>query len=92
MALLDNVVFEKLCGLAKLQVSNKEEFLQKMNSVFSWIDQLSKIDTENVDLTDMSETTYERDDHPVMLNTRAEILSNTKETKFDMFSVPKIVE
>ena len=46
----------------------------------------------NVNLNDLSETTIECSDTPNMKNTRNELLSNTKYKKFDMFSVPKIVE
>ena len=95
MATIDAEQLEKLCKLAKLKIeqSEQEQFLKQINSVFNWIDQLSKIDVSGVSLDDdMNETTYERHDEPEMTNTREEVLSNTKNKKFDMFSVPKIVE
>ena len=91
MAKIDAEQLDKLCKLAKLKV-DKDQSLTKINAVFNWIDQLSKIDVSLVSLDDMNETTYERADEPRMTNTRNEVLSNTKYKKFDMFSVPKIVE
>ena len=91
MAKIDAEQLDKLCKLSKLKV-DKDQFLIKINAVFNWIDQLSKIDVSSVSLDDINETTYERIDEPKMTNTRNEVLSNTKHKKFDMFSVPKIVE
>jgi aspartyl/glutamyl-tRNA(Asn/Gln) amidotransferase C subunit len=67
----------------------------KLNAVFEWIEQLSQIDVSNVNLDDILDetgSTPERLDLPYMCNTREELLSNTKDKKFDMFCVPKVVE
>ena len=88
--------FDKVCRLAKLAVSDasKKDFLNKLNSVFGWMDQLAKIDTSSVDNTvsDCVATIVERKDIAHLDNTKDELLSNTKNKKFDMFCVPKIVE
>ena len=88
--------FNKVCRLAKLSIpeKNREQFLNKLNSIFGWIDQLKMIDTTSVDNTtfDCTTSTTERTDTPYMDNTRNELLSNTKNKKFDMFCVTKIVE
>lgn len=94
--MISNQEFDKVCRLAKLSVpeEKREQFLSKLNSVFGWIDQLTTIDTTSVDSTvcDYTTTTTERTDIPHLDNTRDELLSNTKDKKFDMFCVPKIVE
>ena len=87
---------EKICRLSKLKIAEteREVFLGKLNQVFNWIEQLSRIDVSGVDINkpkDM-EDTPERVDEPYMSNTREELLSNTKFKKFDMFCVPKVVE
>lgn len=87
---------DKVCKLAKLKINDdeKEQFLEKLDQVFNWIEQLSKIDVSGVDINDLKDmdTTPERTDVPLMTNTREELLTNSKYKKFDMFSVPKVVE
>lgn len=94
--MLQNEDLDKVCKLAKIKIDDehRDQFLNKLNSVFDWIEQLSKIDVSGIDinnLKDMDETP-ERPDVPEMMNTREELLSNTKHKKFDMFCVPKVVE
>lgn len=94
--MISNEEFAKVCHLARLSIpeNDKSRFLDKLNSVFNWIDQLQKIDTSSVpeEQADELTSTPERIDVPILENTRQEILSNTKYKKFDMFCVPKIVE
>ncbi|MDR0942591.1 MAG: Asp-tRNA(Asn)/Glu-tRNA(Gln) amidotransferase subunit GatC [Holosporales bacterium] len=94
--MLDAKELDKVAKLAKLKIPDleKETFLAKLNSVFDWIEQLSKIDTSEIDVNNLTESgnTPERKDIPSRNNTREELLSNTKHKKFDMFCVPKIVE
>jgi aspartyl-tRNA(Asn)/glutamyl-tRNA(Gln) amidotransferase subunit C len=87
----------KAARLARIRIKDDEtdSFLTKLNSVFEWIEQLARIDVSEIDLDETLYEigpTYERPDEPCMCNTREELLSNTKHKKFDMFSVPKIVE
>jgi aspartyl/glutamyl-tRNA(Asn/Gln) amidotransferase C subunit len=94
---------DKICNLAKIRIDNEADskFVEKLNSVFEWIDQLSKIDVSGVDLYDSqvctetacahTESTPERADDPAITNTRDDILSNSKHKDFGMFSVPKVI-
>lgn len=88
--------FEKVCHLAKLSIpeDDRSRFLDKLNSVFNWIDQLTQIDTSCIseELSSQLNTTPERSDISGQQNSKNEILSNTKDKKFGMFCVPKIVE
>jgi len=87
---------DKVCKLAKIKIEEKEkdQFLDKLNQVFNWIEQLSKIDVSNVDINNLKDMddTPERKDEPLMTNSRDELLSNSKYKKFNMYSVPKVVE
>ncbi len=87
---------DKVCRLAKIKIeeNEKDQFLNKLNQVFNWIEQLSKIDVSDVDINNLKdmEDTPERKDIPLMTNTKEELLSNSKYKKFDMYSVPKVVE
>lgn len=94
--MLSDKDLEKVCKLARIKISSveKDVFLEKLNQVFDWIEQLLKIDVSQVDINDLGDmrTTPERMDESYMNNTREELLSNTKFKKFDMFCVPKVVE
>ena len=94
--MLSETDLEKVCKLSKLKIveTEREMFLSKLNQVFNWIEQLSKIDVGHVDINDRRDmtTSPERADASHMENTREELLSNTKFKKFDMFCVPKVVE
>ena len=96
MLALDDAKLQQLCKLAKLKIDDneKEQFINRLNGVFEWIEQLTKIDVSNVNVNDLSQadTTYERKDIPEMNNTREEILSNTNNKDHNMFRVPKVVE
>ena len=94
--MLTNSDLEKVLKLSCLKLDDKDKitFLEKLNHIFSWIDQLSKIDVSEVDLNTLhtAETTFEQKDIPVMLNTKTELLSNSTFKKFDMYCVPKVIE
>lgn len=94
--MLQNEDLEKVSKLAKIRIEDKDKdvFLKKLNMVFDWIEQLSKIDVSKVDINNLKElnATPEREDVPSMSNTRDELLENTKFKKFGMFCVPKVVE
>lgn len=94
--MLTNEQLEKVCNLAKLKLEDNDKvaFLEKLNHVFDLVEQLSSIDTSEIDINNLAEmdSTPERTDTPAMFNSREEVLSNTKNKKFDMFCVPKVVE
>ena len=94
--MLSDKDLDKISRLARLHIDEKDKqnFLKKLNQVFDWIEQLAKIDVNNIDINNLieMEATPERVDESIMHNTRDEVLSNTKHKKFDMFCVPKVVE
>jgi aspartyl-tRNA(Asn)/glutamyl-tRNA(Gln) amidotransferase subunit C len=97
--MLQKEALEKICNLAKIRIdeSCSEQFFEKLNSVLEWIDKLSEIDVSGVDIDDENdieslEGTPMRGDIASMDNTRDELLSNSQHKKFDMFSVPKVIE
>ncbi|MDR0753517.1 MAG: Asp-tRNA(Asn)/Glu-tRNA(Gln) amidotransferase subunit GatC [Holosporaceae bacterium] len=94
--MLTNSDLEKVLKLSclKLDDNGRVTFLEKLNHIFSWIDQLSEIDVSGINLDTLytTETTLEREDSSAMPNTKTELLSNSKFKKFDMYCVPKVVE
>ena len=94
--MLKHEEFEKICRLAKISIEKdkEEQFLARLDGVFEWINQLNTIDVSSVELDGEKslQGTPEACDESTMENTREQILSNTKNTKFGMFCVPKVVE
>ncbi|MDR3030998.1 MAG: Asp-tRNA(Asn)/Glu-tRNA(Gln) amidotransferase subunit GatC [Holosporales bacterium] len=94
--MLTDKELEKICKLAKLKIEDdkKDVFLEKLNGSFAWIDQLTKIDVSTIEVNNFSEAdkTPERKDIQDISNTKEELLTNTKNKKFDMFCVPKVIE
>ena len=86
----------KICRLAKIEIQEEQqdEFLNKFNTVLEWINKLQEIDISGVTLDedDLSRYNHSRTDDVSVTNTTAEVLSNAKDVKFDMFSVPKVIE
>ena len=87
---------EKISKLAKLKIpdAKRDSFLECMNRIFDWIDQLTKIDVPEIDETavDIAMSTPESPDVPSTGNTRDELMLNAKHAKFGLFCVPKVVE
>ena len=86
--------FARLCQLARLRVddTDKERFIKKLNEVFNWIDQLREIDVTQVELrTALDDESHGRTDDKIMPGVRQDVLSNATQQKFGMFEVPKVV-
>ena len=65
-----------------------------LNSIFKWIEQLNKLNTDNVEpLSSIVETKLRlRKDEIKSKNIRDEILKNSPAENKDFFVVPKVVE
>ncbi|MDR2074770.1 MAG: aspartyl/glutamyl-tRNA amidotransferase subunit C [Holosporales bacterium] len=96
--MLNSCEFFKLCKLAKVSVTEEERplFLERLNGIFDWVQELQSIDTSNV-VIEIGEAGYSREDVCSLVDKRDQVLSNTKSSntkssKYGMFSVPKVVE
>ncbi|MDR2667160.1 MAG: Asp-tRNA(Asn)/Glu-tRNA(Gln) amidotransferase subunit GatC [Holosporales bacterium] len=94
--MLNDEELDKICNLAKIEIadSRRAQFLDKLNMVFDWIEQLSAINVDSIDISNIETATesHARSDVKFLDNTRDEILSNAKIKKFEMFCVPRVVE
>ena len=73
----------------------KAKKLEKdLNSIFKWIEQLNKLNTDKVEpLTSVAETKLRfRKDQVLSNNLRDDILKNSPKDNKDYFVVPKVVE
>ncbi len=93
---IDLKTVKHISKLARISVNDeKAKKLEKdLNSIFKWIEQLNKLNTDKVEpLTSISETTLRlRKDKILSENIRDEILNNSPKDNKDYFVVPKVVE
>ena len=82
--------------LARISVDEEKanKLAGDLNSIFSFIEKLNELKTENVEpLTSVAETTLRfREDKIKSENIREKILKNSPENNEDFFVVPKVVE
>tara|TARA_B100001741_G_C16328867_1_gene493972 strand:+ start:395 stop:682 length:288 start_codon:yes stop_codon:yes gene_type:complete len=93
---IDLKTVKHISKLSRISIDEKKaKKLEKdLNSIFKWIEQLNKLNTDNVKpLTSIAETTLRsRGDKIESKNIRDDILKNSPEDNKDYFVVPKVVE
>ena len=86
----------KVARLARLKMSDNEleEMLSPLNRILGWVEQLSEVDTDNVEplASTVEMKTKFREDVINDGNYRDDILANAPETLEGFFVVPKVVE
>lgn len=87
---------EKIAHLARLEIKpgEKEQLLEEMNQIITWVEKLGELDTEGVEpLLSMSgEINKFREDRPKGSMDREEALRNAPARKEQFFEVPKIID
>ena len=93
---IDLKTVKHISKLARISVDEKKanKLAGDLNSIFSFIEKLNELKTENVEpLTSIAETTLRfREDKIKSENIREKILKNSPENNEDFFVVPKVVE
>jgi len=94
---VDDALLSRLEKLSYLKVSDdkREEIIEQLSEIVGFVDNLSELDTENVDATfAMSDTaTPLREDTPNCdPQIHEEILKHAPKSADDFFIVPKIIE
>jgi len=86
----------RLSKLAKLRFNEQEQekLLVDLTEIFGIIDELNKIDTKGIEplVNITNHPAPMRDDEITDGNVVEKILSNAKDTEFNCFTVPKVVE
>ena len=86
---------KKVANLARLEITSaeEEEFGTQLNAILDYFEQLSELDTDNVQPTtraiDVSNIT--RKDEQVTYIDRESLLNSAPEREEDFFQVPKIL-
>jgi len=93
---IDLKTVKHISKLARISVDEQKanKLAGDLNSIFSFIEKLNELKTENVEpLTSIAETTLRfREDKIKSENIREKILKNSPENNEDFFVVPKVVE
>ena len=93
---IDLKTVKHISKLARISVDEEKanKLVGDLNSIFSFIEKLNELKTENVEpLTSIAETTLRfREDKIKSENIREKILKNSPEKNNDFFVVPKVVD
>ena len=93
---IDLKTVKHISKLSRISVDDEKatKLLDDLNSIFSFIERLSELETKNVEpLTSIAEAPLQlRQDEIKSNNIRDKILKNSPEKNKDFFVVPKVVE
>lgn len=93
---IDKEMVDHLAHLSRLEFEKeaKEEIINDLNRILSFVEKLNELDTENIaPLIYMNdETNVLREDFVVQDITQEEALKNAPKRDSDYFKVPKMVE
>ena len=93
---IDRETVDKIAHLARLEFQNekKDEIMQAMNNMLSFVDKLNELNTDGIEpLIYMSEeVNVLREDEAHHEITQEEALKNAPKKDSDYFKVPKVIE
>ena len=86
----------KIARLSRIKLDDKEseDYINDLNSILDWVEQLNEVNTENVEpLSNISSSILpKREDVSKDTNSSEEILENAPDKLEGFFAVPKVVE
>ncbi len=87
---------KKIAKLARIEVSDEEceSLTVQVGNTINWVEQLSEVNTDKVEaLTNLNNLTLPlAKDEISDGNIAQEVLKNAKNTKYNYFTVPKVIE
>tara|TARA_B100001287_G_C22480625_1_gene434147 strand:+ start:393 stop:680 length:288 start_codon:yes stop_codon:yes gene_type:complete len=93
---IDHKIIQKIALLARISVSasEQEELASELSNIFDWIEELDKVDTNDIDpMTSVVQASVSmRKDRPNDGGYPESITANAPEAAEHFFSVPKVVE
>ena len=93
---IDKNTINKIARLSRIKLDDKEseDYINDLNSILDWVEQLNEVNTENVEpLSNISSSTLpKREDVSQDANSSQEILENAPDKLEGFFAVPKVVE
>ena len=96
MASLTEKDIKKISRLARIEIlpQENEKFANQIGSILGWVNQLSEVNTDNVEiLTNVHNSTLRLNKDEISDgNIAQEVLKNAKNSKYEYFTVPKVIE
>ena len=93
---IDKNTINKIARLSRIKLDDKEseDYINDLNSILDWVEQLNEVNTENVEpLSKISSSILpKREDVSKDTNSSEEILENAPDKLEGFFAVPKVVE
>ncbi len=93
---IDKNTINKIARLSRIKLDDKEseDYINDLNSILNWVEQLNEVNTENVEpLSNISSSILpKREDVSKDTNSSEEILENAPDKLEGFFAVPKVVE
>ena len=93
---IDKNTINKIARLSRIKLDDKEseDYINDLNSILDWVEQLNEVNTENVKpLSNISSSILpKREDIAKDVNSSNEILENAPDKLEGFFAVPKVVE
>ena len=93
---IDKNTINKIARLSRIKLDDKEseDYINDLNSILDWVEQLNEVNTENIEpLSNISSSILpKREDVSKDTNSSEEILENAPDKLEGFFAVPKVVE
>ena len=93
---IDKNTINKIARLSRIKLNDKEseDYINDLNSILDWVEQLNEVNTEKVEpLSNISSSILpKREDVSKDTNSSDEILENAPDKLEGFFAVPKVVE
>lgn len=93
---LDKATVAKIASLARIRVPNEEldALANELNNIMGWIEQLSEVDTENVEpMSQAADLKLRwRADEVTDGGVADKVLANAPDARDGYFTVPKVIE
>lgn len=87
---------KKVARLARIEVSSDEinNLSKQVGGIINWVEKLSEVNTDNVEpLNSVGEENLRLNkDEITDGNIAQDVLKNSKDAKYDYFTVPKVIE
>lgn len=95
-ARIDKETVQKVAHLARLSLNDadSEKYSQDITAVLNWFAMLDDVDVEGISPSNHCENfaTPQREDEITDGDKVDQVLANAVDSKFNMFSVPKVIE
>ena len=87
---------EKISKLSQIEIKAEEEdqIANDLTKITNWFESLSEVDTKNIEFLGNvhEQNLILHKDEIKMNNSKEDILKNSKNTKYNYFTVPKVIE